>query len=96
MYADVDVWPLRPIDEWNADHNHDAALLLGAEFYHPDPSVGRTLPLQVTNWAMAALPGHPLLGNMQTVIAQTIQKQFFQLAKAASPSQAYQDGIIYR
>lgn len=96
VYADIDVWPLRPIDEWNAAHNHDAAMLLGIEYYYPDIKVGRTLPLQVTNWAMAAVPGHPLLGSMPTIVAESIQKQFFDLAKAPVASKAYNDGILYR
>jgi hypothetical protein len=48
VYADIDVWPLKPIDQLNADHGHDAALLLGIEFYPPD-ALAPTRPLQVTN-----------------------------------------------
>lgn len=96
MYADVDVWPLRPIHEWNADKDHDAALLLGVEHYYPERNDGRTLPLEITNWAFAGMPGHPLLGSMPDVIAQTIQEQFFQMAKSAKPADAYHDGILNR
>jgi hypothetical protein len=96
VYADIDVWPIQPIDGWNREHAHDAALLLGIEYYYPDRSVGRTLPLQVTNWAMAAMPGHPLLGSMPATISKSIQSQFFEIASAADARKTYTDGILYR
>lgn len=92
----MDVWPLRPIDEWNADKGHDAALLLGIEHYYPDGHPVSKLPVHVTNWAFAGMPGHPLLGSMPHVIAQKIQQHFFQWAKAAAPANFYHDGILFR
>jgi mannosyltransferase OCH1-like enzyme len=95
VYADMDVQCLKPIDQWDADHGHDAAVLLGVENY----DAGRQHPLHVVNWVLAAAPGHPLLGSMPGIMAKAVQQQFFQLAKTAGAvlhGQAYTNGIIDR
>lgn len=43
----MDVECLRPVDSWNAAHNHDAALLLGLENYSATRKPRR---MHVTNW----------------------------------------------
>eukprot|EP00882_Tetradesmus_deserticola_P011747 GHRQ01012429.1.p1 GENE.GHRQ01012429.1~~GHRQ01012429.1.p1 ORF type:complete len:265 (+),score=28.99 GHRQ01012429.1:96-890(+) len=95
VYADMDVQCLKPIDEWNADHDHDAAVLLGVENY----DAGRRHPLHVVNWVLAAAPGHPLLGSMPGVVLRAVQRQFFELARTAGAvlhGSAYTNGIIDR
>lgn len=95
MYADIDVECLHPIDEWNAEHGHDAAVLLGLERFE-----GQHTPqhVQPNNWALAAMPGHPLLGLFPKVVARQIQKQYFSLARLRGriPSNFYEDGVLAR
>jgi hypothetical protein len=91
----MDLQCLKPIDEWNADHDHDAAVLLGVENYE----AGRQHPLHVVNWVLAAAPGHPLLGSMPGIVARAVQQEFFKLARspgAVLHGEAYTDGIIDR
>jgi hypothetical protein len=96
VYADIDVECLKPIEEWNMQHGNDAAVLLGVENYE---TKRRPHKVHVTNWAMAAMPGHHLLGLMPAVVSRTIQQQYFALARnktvALSP-QLYENGILDR
>lgn len=91
----MDVECLKPVDEWNADHKHDAAVLLGLENY-----VAKRTPhkLHVTNWAMAAMPGHPLLARMPGVVVREVQKQYFALARGQKhlTGKLYEEGILER
>jgi hypothetical protein len=96
VYADIDVECLKPIDEWNIQHGNDAAVLLGVENYEPNRSPHK---YHVTNWVMAAMPGHPLLGLMPAVVTRTIQQQYFALARtktAPLSPQLYEAGILDR
>jgi alpha 1,6-mannosyltransferase len=95
VYADMDVECLRPVDEWNAAHGHDAAVLLGAENFDVKRKPHR---VHVTNWAMAAMPGHPLLAGFSGVVVREIQKQFFKFADAEGEvtPKAYEAGILDR
>lgn len=95
VYADMDVECLKPIKDWNAQHNHDAAVLLGAENFDIKRIPHR---VHVTNWAMAAMPGHPLLGSFAGVVVREIQKQYFKLAEAEKEltPKLYESGILDR
>jgi mannosyltransferase OCH1-like enzyme len=96
VYADIDVECLKPIDTWNMQHGNDAAVLLGMENFDAKRKPHK---VHVTNWAIAAMPGHPLLGLMPSVVTKAIQQQYFALAraqtKALSP-QLYENGILDR
>lgn len=95
VYADMDVECLQPVDEWNAAHGHDAAVLLGTENVDVKRKPHR---VHVTNWAMAAMPGHPLLAAFSAVVVREIQKQFFKFAddeRELTPK-AYEAGILDR
>lgn len=91
----MDVECLKPVDEWNADHGHDAAVLLGMENFDAKRSPHK---VHVTNWAMAAMPGHPLLARMPGVVVREIQKQYFALARkqAELSGKLYEQGILER
>lgn len=95
VYADMDVECLKPIDEWNAAHNHDAAVLLGTENFD---AKRRPHKIHVTNWVLAAMPGHPLLAKLPTVVMRVIQKQYFALAREEKQLTAklYEQGILDR
>lgn len=95
VYADMDVECLEPIDHWNAQHGNDAAVLLGAENFDAKRKPHK---VHVTNWAMAAMPGHPLLASFGGVVVREIQKQYFKLAaeeKQLAPK-LYEQGILDR
>lgn len=95
VYADMDVQCLKPIDDWNAEHGHDAQVLLGMENYAND----REHPIHVTNWVLASVPGHPLLGNMPSIVSKSTQHQFFEVMRhkgSLTPGQTYEAGIIDR
>lgn len=94
VYADIDVQCLRPIDEWNAERGHDASLLLGLENYEAD----RPQRLHVVNWALAAVPGHPLLARLPGVVARVTQRQYFEAARRQAPvtREQYEDGVLDR
>jgi alpha 1,6-mannosyltransferase len=95
VYADMDVECLKPVDEWNAGHGHDAAVLLGLENFDPKRKPHKA---HITNWAMAAAPGHPLLGMMPGVVTREIQKQYFALAQqwGELTGKLYEQGILDR
>ncbi len=96
MYADVDVQALQPIDTWNDEHGHDAAVLLGVENYDAERT---SSPLHVVNWALAATPGHPLLARLPGVVARAAARQFLELAASQSKllsADVYESGIIDR
>lgn len=95
IYADVDVECLRPIDEWNAEHNHDAAMLLGVESFNAKRQPHR---IHVASWTFAAMPGHPLLTFMPWAIAREVQRQYFALARNAGTlsRKLYEDGLVDR
>jgi hypothetical protein len=95
VYADIDVMCLRPIDQWNANHNHDAAVLLGLEDFDPKRRPHR---VHVNNWAVASMPGHPLLGRFPAVVTWHIQRQYFAAVRKSrqlSPA-LYEQGILER
>jgi hypothetical protein len=98
VYADIDVMCLKPISEWNQLHGDDAAVLLGVENFKAKdkrPPLG----LQVNNWAMAAMPGHPMLGTMPQVVVNSIQQQYFTLAQQQTiplSPMLYEAGILER
>ncbi|KAF8066317.1 HOC1 [Scenedesmus sp. PABB004] len=95
VYADVDVVCLKPVEAWSAEHGHDAAVLLGVENYDE----ARLHPLHVVNWALAAVPGHPLLGRaFPAAVSAAVQRQFFAAAADGKPvsGAAYEAGIIDR
>ena len=58
----------------------------------------RPHPIHVTNWVLAAAPGHPLLGSMPAIVAKATQHQFFQIMRQDGPKKqkAYEEGIIDR
>ena len=90
VYADIDVAPLRPIDDWPLD---DARVALGVEYYSDrgdDP--------KLINWVMAAAPGHRLLGAMPALFTQAAARDFFAVARGAAAlnSAAYTAGIVAR
>jgi hypothetical protein len=96
VYADVDVQALQPIDTWNDEHGHDAAVLLGVENYDAERT---SSPLHVVNWALAATPGHPLLARLPGVVARAAARQFLELAASQSKllsADVYESGIIDR
>lgn len=95
VYADMDVECLKPIDEWNAQHGDDAAVLLGIENYDAKRSPHR---VHVNNWAMAAVPGHPLLARFPGVVVREIQRQFFGLAQRYGEltPKLYEAGVLNR
>eukprot|EP00878_Enallax_costatus_P004173 GHUV01004402.1.p1 GENE.GHUV01004402.1~~GHUV01004402.1.p1 ORF type:complete len:472 (+),score=66.76 GHUV01004402.1:83-1498(+) len=94
VYADLDVQCLKPIDDWNSEHQHDAQVLLGMENYDSK----RPRPIHVTNWVLAAAPGHPLPASMPAIVAKATQHQFFDVMRQDGPikKKAYEDGIIDR
>lgn len=94
VYADIDVECLKPIDEWNIQHNDDAAVLLGVENYDKN----RKEKVHVNNWVMAAMPGHPLLAQFPNLVRRQIQRQYFKVARehrTLSPA-LYEQGILER
>lgn len=95
VYADMDVECLKPIDEWNAQHGHDAAVLLGVENFD---AKRKPHTVHVNNWAMAAMPGHPLLARFPGVVTREIQKQYFELVaqKGQMKPLQYEKGILDR
>jgi hypothetical protein len=86
---------MKPIDTWNADHGHDASLLLGLEDWLPSR---KPYKLHVNNWMLAATPGHPLLALLPSIVTGTIQRQFFALIKQGQPGshKLYEAGILER
>lgn len=95
VYADMDVMCLRPIDTWNANHNHDAAVLLGLENYQAERTPHS---LHVNNWAIASMPGHPLLGQFPAVVARQMQRHYLEAARNHQQVTAslYEQGILQR
>lgn len=85
----------QPIDEWNADHGHDAALLLGIENFD-----AKRMPhhIHVESWAIASMPGHPLLTLLPGVVSRQVQKQFFALARKQGSlnTQQYEQWVVER
>lgn len=91
----MDVQCLKPIDDWNAEHGHDAQVLLGMENY----DANRQHPIHVVNWVLAATPGHPLLGSMPATVAKATQHRFFEIMRRngmVMTGQVYEAGIIDR
>ena len=90
VYADIDVAPLRPVDDWPLD---DVRVALGVEYYSPqndDP--------KLINWIMAAAPQNKLLGAMPAMFTAAAARDFFAAARAAKTldAEAYRAGIVAR
>jgi mannosyltransferase OCH1-like enzyme len=94
VYADIDVQCLKPIDDWNADHAHDAAVLLGVENFEES----RPERIHVVNWVLASVPGHPLLSLLPGIVARTVQQQYFEAArlKHGITGEQYEKGVLDR
>jgi hypothetical protein len=97
VYADIDVQCLRPVDEWAAAHAADTAVVVGLENFNATRKPHR---FHITNWALASVPGHPMLGRSPAVVARATQQQYLELARDRESTllskQRYEEGIIDR
>jgi hypothetical protein len=107
VYADIDVSCQKPVNAWDATFSHlsfssnpqPPRLWVGMESYYDSYSraveTKHYFPLQLTQWTIAALPGHPLLGSMGSRSMQETVKEFLLLmrhvaAVTPQPGQAAQ------
>lgn len=83
VYADSDVKCLKPIDEWNAENNRDAQVLIGLEGTAQNWHRGN----QFQQWTIASTANHTLLGSMPRYINVYIREH---------PSHSGSDSILKR
>lgn len=86
VYADSDVKCMRPVELWNQRNGHDADMLAAVTFYHKNGGIK-----QITNFIMAAMPCHPVLGGVVFEVAAGIAAEAL-----AGQSVKAEAGIIAR
>ena len=91
VYADIDVSCQRPVNAWDASfakppfssNPQPPRLWVGMESYYDSydraAETKHYFPLQMTQWTIAAVPGHSLLGAMGTRSMQEAAKEFLLL-----------------
>jgi hypothetical protein len=90
VYADIDVAPLRPVDDWPLD---DVRAALGVEYYGPQNDNPKLI-----NWVMAAAPQNKLFGAMPAMFTAAAARDFFVAARNATTlnAEVYRAGIVGR
>lgn len=79
VYADSDTLCIAPVDDWNANNEHDAEVLLGLEsiyaaMNHATDTV--EFGAKFTQWVLTATPGQDLFCKIsETIASQTIKVQ---------------------
>eukprot|EP00877_Chromochloris_zofingiensis_P001976 jgi/Chrzof1/1177/Cz01g43170.t1 len=101
VYADMDVTCHKPINDWDDAYPYGSGnLVVGVEAFHKDPTAfdmyNHHRPIQFTNWAMAAAPGHPLLKRLAVkIMARTAADSLGYISAGQGQSQ-YHSTILKR
>lgn len=77
VYTDTDTTPLRPIDDWVPDGVNGVKLVVGPEFDRGDDGLPwADIPhwLQLSQWTLAAAPGHPVLRAMIDGVLRSVAR----------------------
>jgi hypothetical protein len=91
VYADSDVRCMQPISSWNAEHEHDAALLAGIAKRTP---YGYTI--EFNQFVMAAMPGHPVMASMPVIIASNFATSFLRGREVSNQGLFHDAGVLSR
>ncbi|KAF8072586.1 RNA methyltransferase [Scenedesmus sp. PABB004] len=91
VYADSDVKCMQPIDTWNADHGHDAALLVGIA-----KRTAWGIVQEFNQFVIAAMPGHPVLGAMPLTIAANVAAAFLRGRGVSASGLGHDSGVLAR
>jgi hypothetical protein len=92
VYADSDVRCMQPISTWNAEHNHDAALMVGIA--KRNMKTGATF--EFNQFVMAAMPSHPVMASMPFIIASNFASSFLNGRRVSHQGMAHDTGVLSR
>lgn len=95
VYADTDTVCQRPINQWNSENNHDAALLVGLEADVPKSELekwGLAYAVQFAQWTMASTPGHRVPCSMEHHILHHMHKEEMESLK----KRYHQNSLLHR
>lgn len=91
VYADSDVRCMQPISTWNADHGHDAALLVGIA-----KRTWNGITQEINQFVMASLPGHPVMASMPLIIASNFAASFLRGQQVSGDGISHDMGVLSR
>lgn len=92
VYADSDVKCMQPVATWNAEHGHDAALLVGIA--KRNMRTGDTH--EFNQFVMAAMPGHPVMASMPMLITSNFAASFLAGQRVSQTGHAHDVGVLSR
>lgn len=91
VYADSDVKCMQPVDTWNAEHHHDAALMVGIA-----KRTRHGVTQEFNQFVMASMPGHPVMGSMPGIIASNFAASFLRGAAPSHSGLVHDIGVLSR
>lgn len=91
VYADSDVRCMQPIDTWNADNAHDAALMVGIA-----KRTKEGVTQEFNQFAIASMPGHPVMGAMPSIITSNFAVNFLRGVKPSHQGLHHDSGVLFR